>query len=170
MSRIWVAVDVHQLWTAAQYEYGSGNKIDFSVLMGELNKVKIQGDQITANAYLLDKAFHKDEKFIRVLTKIGFVPVEVPSYTHQRQTKTTSSTKMTIDALNAILNFDKFIIVSGNGDLIPLVRHLRNCGKTVEIWSFREDAAGDLFKSATGVHFLNKEHLYVHATNNQSEN
>ena len=157
----WVAIDVHQLWTAAQAEYGVGSKIDFLLLSQFFHDDKDASFPWMVNAYLPDKIFQKDDKFKKVLQHLSFAVKEVPSYTIKQYSRSPAAVQIAVDALQQTELHTRFVFVSGNGDLIPVVKYLRDKNKIVEVWSFREDTAGDLLKCASNIKFLSKEHLYV---------
>jgi NYN domain len=46
--------------------------------------------------------------------------------------------EITLDCMDRIDTFNKWIIISGNGDFLDLCKYLRHRGKKIEIWNFKE--------------------------------
>ena len=59
--------------------------------------------------------------------------------------------EITIDAIDNIYNFDTFILGSGDGDFTPLVGYLKNNGKNVIVFSWRDRLSTDLRKSTPNI-------------------
>ncbi len=55
---------------------------------------------------------------------------------------------MTVDAIRMAETLDVIVIVSGDGDFIPLVEYLQNRGRQVEVIAFRETSSGKLTEVA----------------------
>ena len=51
---------------------------------------------------------------------------------------------ITVDAIRLSPSLDTVILVSGDGDYLPLVEYLRNQGKQVEVMAFGETTSGKL--------------------------
>jgi len=64
---------------------------------------------------------------------------------------------ITLDCLDKIDTFDKWILMSGDGDFINLCKYLKEKGKQVEIWSFKECLNRDVYKYVDEVNFIDKE-------------
>lgn len=165
---VWVAVDIHQMWSAAQAEFGDRNRLDLQKLKKTVNE-QFPAHEIHFHAYILDIAANKNDRFFQILKHLGFSPHYAPSYRWNNKTKSTASVKMAVDAMQAYSDIEHFIFASGDGDLIPLVDFLRKTHKDVEVWTFREEACGDLLKSASHVYFLNQGHIYGQGHGQQSD-
>ncbi|MEL6511747.1 MAG: NYN domain-containing protein [Pseudomonadota bacterium] len=72
--------------------------------------------------------------------------------------------EMTIDMLNAGLdmNIDTIILVSGDGDFLPVVEYLRGRGIRVEVCGFEANMARELILKSSGCiiadEYFNQEH------------
>ena len=52
------------------------------------------------------------------------------------------------------------VLVTGDGDFVPLVHALEAEGVAVEVSCFRESAADSLMQSADDLHLLGRDNLY----------
>ncbi len=56
--------------------------------------------------------------------------------------------EMTIDILSYLDKFDVVVLVTGDGDFVPLVNILKTLGPIVEVYSFPQNTSKDLIESA----------------------
>lgn len=78
--------------------------------------------------------------------------------------------EMTIDMLNAALDMDvdTIVIVSGDGDFVPVVEYLRGRGIRVEICGFQSTVAREMVLKSSG--FIDAEHyLLSEDTNSEAD-
>ena len=64
--------------------------------------------------------------------------------------------KIAIDMISLAYenSYDTAILVSGDGDFIPVVKKIKELGKNVEVWAFRYSLANKL-KEELGVEYIN---------------
>ena len=74
-----------------------------------------------------------------------------PKYIYRQ---TDMSVEITIDCIDHINTFDKWILMSGDGDFAELCRYVQERGKEVEIWSFKDSSSFMLEKYANRVNFI----------------
>jgi uncharacterized LabA/DUF88 family protein len=66
-----------------------------------------------------------------------------------------------VDCMHKINDFDKWILMSGDGDFIDLVKHLKEHKKTVEVWSLPGVSFNKRFCDyVDSIHFLNENFFY----------
>ena len=71
--------------------------------------------------------------------------------------QTNHDVNITIDCLDKLDTYDKWILMSGDGDFIELCKYLRKRGKQVEIWSFKECLNKDIDRYADKISYIDKE-------------
>ena len=143
--RVGVFVDVQNLYYSAKNLYNS--KVNFAqVLKGAVSGRRL----VRAIAYVI-KAYIKEEKnFHDALEKIGY---EVKS--KDLQTFAGGAKKgdwdigIAMDTIELANKLDTIILVSGDGDFVPLVQHLRRAmGCRIEVLAFGPSSSGKLKEEA----------------------
>ncbi len=139
--RVGVFVDVQNMYYSAKNMYNA--KVNFKSI---LNEAVSGRTLIRAIAYVI-KADVKDEgNFFDVLEKIGF---EVNSKDLQifvgGHKKGDWDVGIAMDAIELAPKLDTIILVSGDGDFIPLLQHLKRAiGCRVEVIAFGKSASSKL--------------------------
>ncbi|MBI2024952.1 MAG: NYN domain-containing protein [Candidatus Harrisonbacteria bacterium] len=80
----------------------------------------------------------KRVRFYERLEKFGYTLVLKPVKTYEQEDGTTKrkancDVDMTFYLMKEVDNFDRAIILSGDGDFLPVLKHLRKLGKNIEI-------------------------------------
>ena len=65
--------------------------------------------------------------------------------------------RMVVDAIRLSPKLDVVVLVSGDGDFIPLVEYLQNMGVQTEVIAFRESASSKLIEEADDFIDLSKD-------------
>jgi len=143
--RVGVYVDVQNLYYSAKYMYKS--KVSFSTLLKEA----VRGRRlIRAIAYVI-KADEKDESsFFEALKGQGY---EVKTKDLQvfvgGAKKGNWDIGIAVDMIEFAPKLDAVILVSGDGDFVPLVEHLKHAvGCFVEVVAFKKSCAQKLIDCA----------------------
>ena len=143
--RVGVFVDVQNLYYSAKNLYNT--KVNFR----EILKAAVIGRQlIRAKAYVI-KADVKDESnFFEALENIGY---EVASKDLQvfvgGAKKGDWDIGIAMDAIELAPRLDTIIIVSGDGDFLPLLQHLRRAlGCRVEVMAFGKTCSKKLIEES----------------------
>jgi uncharacterized LabA/DUF88 family protein len=134
--RIYVQLDVQNLFFAAK---DIGKRIDFMKIRDHFRST---GDEIVEMvAYTIrtpDADYKKFEYFMRSLGYRLSVKQAQISFS-QDGTRiykgTDQDMSICIDCLESLNRYDKWVIMSGDGDFIDLCRHLKKKGKSIEVWS-----------------------------------
>jgi len=143
--RVGVLVDIQNLYYSAKVIYKK--KVNF----GQILKDAV-GDRklIRAFAYGIKTMEGLEEKFFEALGKQGF---EVKTKDLQifpgGAKKGDWDVGITVDAIKMAKNLDVIVLVSGDGDYIPVVEYLQNTfGCRVEVIAFAESASSKLMEKA----------------------
>jgi len=138
--RVGVFVDVSNLYHSARVMYN--RKVNFKNILRE-----IVGDRklIRAIAYVIKAESPEEQKFFGALDSIGF---EVKSKELQvfygGHKKGDWDVGIAMDTIRLAPKLDVVVIVSGDGDFIPLVDHLKSIGQKAEVVAFGRSASGKL--------------------------
>jgi uncharacterized LabA/DUF88 family protein len=143
--RVGVFVDVQNMYYSAKNMYNA--KVNFAAVLREAVKGR---RLVRAIAYVI-KAYIKEEKnFHDALENIGY---EVKS--KDLQTFPGGAKKgdwdigIAMDTIELAPKLDTIILVSGDGDYIPLVQHLRRAmGCRIEVMAFGSSCSGKLKEEA----------------------
>ncbi len=141
--RVGVLVDIQNLYYSAKVLYGK--KVNFKKVLEEA----VAGRKlIRAIAYGIKTLEGQEEKFFEALEKQGF---EVKTKDLQvfpgGQKKGDWDVGIAVDAIKMSKSLDAVILISGDGDYIPVVEYVQNTtGCRVEGMAFLESASGKLIE------------------------
>ena len=139
--RIGVFVDVQNLYYSAKNLYNS--KVNFAQIL----KTAVNGRSlIRAIAYVIKADVREEQNFFDALEKIGF---EVKSKDLQifagGAKKGDWDIGLAMDTIELAPKLDTIVIVSGDGDYVPLIHHLRHAlGCRIEAIAFGKSSAAKL--------------------------
>ena len=156
--RVGVFVDVQNLYYSAKNLYKS--KVNFKeILRYAVNDRKL----IRAIAYVIKTEAMKEKTFFDALEKIGF---EVRSKDLQvfygGLKKGDWDIGMAMDTIELAPKLDTIVLVSGDGDFIPLVQHLRRAlGCRVEIIAFGKSCSSKLIEESNEFVDLDKSKKFL---------
>ncbi len=143
--RVGVFIDTQNLYHSAKNLYHA--RVNFGAIMKEA-----VGDRalIRAIAYVITTEAGDEKNFFEALEKIG-----IETKTKDLQIFMGGAKKadwdvgLAVDAIKLAPKLDAVIIVSGDGDFIPLVEYLQtNEGCQVEVVSFGKSSSGKLKEAA----------------------
>ncbi len=143
--RIGVLVDIQNMYYSARVLYKK--KVNFK----EVLKAAVAGRKlIRAIAYGIRTLEGLEKNFFEALQKSGF---EVRTKDLQifpgGAKKGDWDVGITVDAVKLAEHLDVVVLVTGDGDYIPLVQYLQNTkGCRVEVIAFSESASGKLTEAA----------------------
>ena len=141
--RVGVFVDVQNMFYSAKHIKNA--KLDFSKLMEKA----VRGRQlIRAICYIVDNPDIDQSGFTDMLRQNGYEIKTKPLRTRSDGTsKADWDMGIAIDAVNVADKLDIIVLVSGDGDFIDLVHHLKGRGVHVEAISFINSTNDDLIKA-----------------------
>lgn len=142
--RVGVFVDVANMYYSARNLYGS--RANF----GNILEAAVSGRKlIRATAYVVRAETPDESKFFEALDKQGF---EVKSKDLQvfagGAKKGDWDVGITIDAVSIAPKLDVVVLVTGDGDFVPLVQFLQFLGQRVEVMAFGDTASQKLTEAA----------------------
>lgn len=143
--RIGVFVDVQNLYYSAKHLYNK--KVNYSVVLKEALRSR---SLIRAIAYVVKADMMKEESFFDALKKIGFeIKHKDLQVFYGGQKKGDWDIGIAMDAIELAPKLDVVVLVSGDGDYLPLVEHLRrSTGCKVELMAFGRSASSKLIDAA----------------------
>ena len=143
--RVGVFVDVQNMFYSAKALHQS--KIDYSKLLQEIVGSR---NLIRAIAYVVQKPEVDQSSFTDALERLGY---EIKSKDLRLRPDGTAKGDwdmgIAIDTIAIAPKLDTVVLVSGDGDFVPLVEMLKAHGCRVEVFSFRKSTSADLIVAAT---------------------
>lgn len=164
--RVGVFVDVQNMFYSAKALHQS--KIDYSKLLQE-----IVGDRnlIRAIAYIVQKSEVDQSSFTDALERLGY---EIKSKDLRLRPDGTAKGDwdmgIAIDTIAIAPKLDTVVLVSGDGDFVPLVEMLKAHGCRVEVVSFRKSTSADLIVAATKYTAIEESMLFKEKKFQKDEN
>lgn len=142
--RVGVFIDTQNLYHSAKKLYG--RNVNFGNVLSEsvANRIIIR-----AIAYVITSESGEETPFFEALTKTG-----IETKTKDLQVFSSGAKKadwdvgLAVDAIALSSKLDTVIIVSGDGDFVPLVHYLKNTGCQVEVVSFKRSSSSKLIDAA----------------------
>lgn len=146
-----VLIDTQNLYYSAKNLYHS--KVDF----GQILKTAVSARKlIRAFAYVVQTKTGEEKPFFEALTGLGIeTRVKPLQEFYGGMKKADWDVGIVIDAIRASNNVDVIVLVSGDGDFIPLIEYLKNKGKRVEVMAFGRSASSMVKEEAD--EFINLE-------------
>lgn len=143
--RVGVFVDVQNMYYSARFMYNS--KVNFKALFQDAIRGRTH---IRAIAYVIRSEETNKEAFFGALENFGF---EIKSKDVQvfygGAKKGDWDIGIAMDAIELAPKLDTIVLISGDGDFVPLVQHLqRALGCRVEVMAFGKSASGKLIEAA----------------------
>ena len=148
-----VLIDVQNLYHSAKHLYKG--KVNFS----EILKVAVADrNLVRAFAYVIKTKTGEEKSFFEALTKLGIeTRIKELQEFYGGTKKGDWDVGLVIDAIRISPTLDTLVIVSGDGDFIPLVEYLKNQGKRVEIIAFGKSSSHNLVEIADEFTDLGKD-------------
>lgn len=143
--RVGIFIDTQNIYHSAKNLYKS--KVNF----GKVVQEALAGRQlIRAIAYVISSESGDEQNFFDALTKAG-----IETKTKDLQIFIGGAKKadwdvgLAVDAIKMSTKLDTIIIISGDGDFVPLVEYLKtNSGCQVEVVAFGKSTSSKLIESA----------------------
>ena len=142
--RVEVLIDVQNLYYSAKNLYHA--KVNFQ----EVLKQAVSGRKfIRAFGYVVRTKTGEETPFFDALAKIGIeTRVRDLQEFYGGAKKADWDVGIVIDAIRTAPGVDVIVLVSGDGDFIPLVEYLKNFGKRVEVVAFGRTTSSKLKETA----------------------
>lgn len=142
--RVGVFIDVQNLYYSARHLHGK--KVHF----GNILKEAVAGRKlIRAIAYVVRTESQDEQPFFEALYNFGIETREKDLQVFSGGSKKADwDVGLTVDAIRLASSLDAIVLVSGDGDYLPLVEYLqKSTGKQVEIVAFGETTSGKLIEA-----------------------
>lgn len=142
--RVGVFIDVQNMYYSAKNLFGA--KVNF----GNIVKEATAGRKlIRAIAYVVSTEGKEEQPFFDALYNLGIETKDKPLQIFLGgEKKADWDVGLAVDAIRFSANLDAIVLVSGDGDYVPLVDYLRGQGKQVEVISFGPTASSKLVEEA----------------------
>jgi len=154
--RVGVFVDVQNMYYSARALYNS--RVNFK----EILKEAVKGRKLVrAIAYAVKAGEKEEEGFHNALSAIGFeVKLKELQIFYGGNKKADWDVGLAIDAIELAPKLDVVVLVSGDGDYLPLVEHLRRAlGCKVEVLAFGRSCSGKLKEIADEFYDLDEKNF-----------
>lgn len=139
--RVGVFIDVQNMYYSARYLFGK--KVNFGNIVSEA----VAGRKlIRAIAYVVRTESQEEIPFFDALYNLGIETREKDLQIYQSGNKKADwDVGLTVDAIRLAPSLDAVVLVSGDGDYVPLVEYLqKSTGKQVELAAFGETSSSRL--------------------------
>lgn len=142
--RVGIFIDTQNLYHSAKNIYGA--KVNFDQVVKE----GLAGRSLTrAVAYVITTESGEEKSFFEALEKMG-----IETKTKNLQVFAGGAKKgdwdvgLAVDAIKLAPKLDAVILITGDGDFVPLVEFLKNEGCQVEVTSFGKSTSARLIEVA----------------------
>ena len=143
--RVGVFIDVQNMYYSAKNLFGQ------IVNFGNIVKEATAGRKlIRAIAYVVSTESQEEKPFFDALNSLGIETRERPlQIFFGGEKKADWDVGLTVDAIRLAQTLDAIVLVSGDGDYVPLVDYVRlNQGKQAEVMAFGETTSTKLIEAA----------------------
>lgn len=153
--RIGVFVDIQNIYYGARDNFNG--KIDFKKLLENV----VRGRKlIAAKAYIVNSEVD-NRQFVKLLSQLNYEVVSKSLKTRMDGSqKGNLDIEMTIDIMNLKDKLDTVILVSGDGDFVPLVEFLKSKNISVELYSINDSTAMDLRNTVSRFFEIDQSYLF----------
>lgn len=142
--RVGIFIDIQNLYHSAKNLYNK--RVNFKNLLLEAVGERLL---IRAIAYAAKSAEPGEESFFEALEKNGIEVKRKDLQVYPDGTKKGDwDVGLAIDAIRIGENLDTIVLISGDGDFVPLVEYLKTKGKYVEVMAFSRTASTRLKEAA----------------------
>ncbi len=149
--RVAVFLDVQNLYHSAKNLYNARVNFDKVIEIAVSKRTLIR-----AFAYVIKTKTGEEKSFFEALTSLGIeTRIKDLQEFHGGFKKGDWDVGIAVDAIRMSPGLDVVILVTGDGDFVPLVDYLKNRGKRVEVIGFERSASLKLKEAAD--EFINLE-------------
>ncbi|MFH0907020.1 MAG: NYN domain-containing protein [bacterium] len=141
--RVAVLIDAANMYHSARNIYKA--RVNFK----EILKTAVAGRKlIRAVAYVISTEGGEEKNFFEALVKMGIeTKVKDLQIFYGGLKKADWDVGLTVDAVKLAPQLDALILVSGDGDYVPLVEYLKGQGSQVELISFSKSTSSKLIEA-----------------------
>jgi uncharacterized LabA/DUF88 family protein len=156
--RVGVLIDVANMYHSAKNLYG--RRVNFKEI---LNKAVADRKLIRATAYVIRAESDEETAFFEALSQQGFeVRMKDLQIFAGGAKKADWDVGIAIDAIKLADKLDVIVLVSGDGDYLPLVSYLQNNkGCLVEVMAFRKTCSARLIEEVDDFTDLSSDNKFL---------
>jgi uncharacterized protein (TIGR00288 family) len=145
--RVGVFIDVQNMYYSAKNLFGA--KVNFGNIVREATAGR---KLIRAIAYVVSTEGKEEQPFFDALYNQGIETKDKPlQIFYGGEKKADWDVGLAVDAIRLAPSLDAIVIVSGDGDYLPLIEYLQSMGKQVEVAAFGETTSSKLVEHADDV-------------------
>jgi uncharacterized protein (TIGR00288 family) len=142
--RVVVLIDTQNLYYSAKNLFHS--KVNFGEV---LNLALSDRKLIRAFAYVVQTKTGEEKPFFEALTNLGIeTRVKQLQEYYGGLKKADWDVGIVVDGIRASTSADVIVLVSGDGDFLPLIDYLKNQGKRVEVIAFGRSTSSKIKEAA----------------------
>ena len=142
--RVGVFIDVQNMY------YSAKNLYNCRVNFGNIVETAVADrQQVRSIAYVVRAGVPEEQTFFDALIKLGIETKvrELMIYCGGAK-KADWDVGIVVDAIRLAPKLDVVVLVSGDGDFVPLLEYLKHLGVQTEVMAFRETTSGKLVEAA----------------------
>ena len=140
--RVAIFIDTQNLYYSARNLFGK--KVNFENVVEAALKDR---QLIRATAYVVSTESGEESPFFEALQKAGIQTKSKPLVEYFSGIKKADwDVGIAVDAMSTVDAVDVVVLVSGDGDFVPLAQYVRSNGRRFEVVSFRETTASNLLE------------------------
>jgi len=186
--RVYVAIDVNNLWHSCREVFGVDARVDYSAIKNLIQnrQTETRPRRLTLVAYAISLPYRKvddtgktvkqyasrNSRFLYYLAALGY-DVKTRKMREEKGTKKAFHTDwdvgITIDAINAADDYDTFVLASGDGDYALLLRELHDRGKKTEVVTVEQRTSSLLYAVADSILFISKNEIFIETRTKQGD-
>lgn len=134
--RVGVFIDVENLYHSAKKLYNA--RVNFKTLLEDI----LEGRKVVrAIAYVIRTPSEEEKPFFEALSRIGIETKIKDLQIYGGFRKADWDVGIAVDMIRMAPLLDTLILLSGDGDFVPVVEYLQNRGKQVEVVAFLESTS-----------------------------
>jgi len=154
--RLGVFIDAENLYHSAKNLFGA--KVNFKQILKD-----IVGNRklIRAIAYVIKTESGEEKPFFDALIRLGIETRIKELQIYGDFKKADWDVGIAVDAIKISPSLDVVLLLSGDGDFVPLVEYLKNHGKQVEVVAFSKSTSLKLKEAADDFFDLGKSKKYL---------
>ena len=155
--RVAIFIDAQNMYHSARSIFQA--RVNFKVILK--NSVS-DGKLVRAFSYVISTKSVEETPFFEALVNLGIeTRVKELQEFYGGAKKADWDVGLVVDAIRTAGTVDTIVLVSGDGDFVPLVEYLKNNGKHVEVMAFGRSASGKLKETADEFIDLGETNKYL---------
>ena len=142
--RVAVLIDIQNLYHSAKNLYS--RRVNFKEV---LTTAVAKRQLVRSFAYVVYTETEEEQSFFNALEKLGIeIRVKDLQIFYGGMKKADWDVGIAIDGVRLANSVDVIVLMSGDGDFVPLVEYLKNVGTQIEVVAFGKSASSKLKESA----------------------